>query len=157
MFAGVTCKDRESYVDELRAIHREMNSPVELMFDVPREKLAPLVAQAGIHLHTARPPGTKNATAIGMPVSIAESMATGAYVLVRDIPEFAAYVGDAGDVYRDLEHAVELIASSATWPDEFWERAWMRSVERAFGNHADSLLYRPMFEDWCALVSHAAS
>ena len=157
MFAGVTCKDRESYVDELRAIHREMNSPVELMFDVPREKLVPLVAQAGIHLHTAQPPGTKNATAIGMPVSIAESMATGhsgpgaQHTRVRRLcrrrgrclPRPRARRG-ADCLERDLARRILGASLNAL-------------VERAFGNHADLLLYRPMFEDWCALVSHADS
>jgi glycosyltransferase involved in cell wall biosynthesis len=156
VFAGVTCSRRESYVEELKAIHRNLNSPAELMFDVPREKLAPLIARAGVYLHTAKLPGTEDATPIGMPVSIAEAMATGAYVLVRDIPELAAYVGDAGAVYRDVEHAAELIEASATCPEEAWEKAWMRSVDRAFQNHADLLVFRTMFEDWCALVTEAA-
>jgi hypothetical protein len=157
VFAGVTCNHVETYVEELKVIHREMNCPAQLMFDVPRETLASLVAQASMSVHTCRPPGTENATPIGMPVSIAEAMATGAYVLVRDLPELADYVGDAGAVYRDLDHAAELIAASANWPEEAWENAWMRSVERAFNHHADLLVFRRMFEDWCALVPDAAA
>ena len=61
--------------------------------------------QAGIYVHTAKPPETEYGTPIGMPVSIAEAMATGAHVLVRDIPELRAYVGDAGATYRDGEEA----------------------------------------------------
>ena len=152
VFAGVTAKNLEGYVEELRAIHRELNSPAELLFDVPREALVPLVAQAGIYFHTAHPPRTEHSTPIGMPISIAEAMATGAFVLVRDLPELATYVGDAGATYTDLEHAAKLIAATTAWSAEVWENAWMRSVERAFGNHADGLVLRPMFEDWCALV-----
>ena len=150
VFAALTCNRLESYADELRMIHRQMNSPAELMFDVPRETLAPLVARAGVYMHTARPSGPENAA--GTSHSIAEAMATGAFVLVREMPGFADYVGDAGTTYRDLDHAVERIATMAAVPDDFWRDAWMRSVERAFQNHADVLVFRPMFEDWCALV-----
>ena len=37
---------------------------------------------------------------IGNPISIAEAMATGAYVLVRDLQPLVSYVGDAGSTYQ---------------------------------------------------------
>jgi hypothetical protein len=77
VLAAITCTHVESYVDELKNIHREMNSPAELMFDVQREDLIPLVEKAGIYVHTARPPGTAHATPIGMPISIAEANGNG--------------------------------------------------------------------------------
>jgi hypothetical protein len=150
--AGVTCNRMEGYVDELRDLQVRMNSPAQVMFDVPREPLARLVGEAGIYLHTAPPPGTEGATPIGMPISIAEAMATGAHVLVRDLPELTAYVGDAGTPYRDIEHTAELIRATSGLPEPAWKQAWMRSVDRAFTIHSDELARRPMFEDWCALV-----
>jgi hypothetical protein len=87
-----------------------------------------------------------------MPISIAEAMATGAHVLVRDVHELCAYVGAAGTAYRDVDHAAEIITGVAAWPDKVWQQAWLSSVERAFLTHADELALRPIFEGWCAIV-----
>jgi len=102
------------------------------MIDVPREEIATLVAKAGIYLHTARAPAEERAAPIGMPISIAEAMATGAHVLVRDLPPLVGYVANAGTPYRDLDHAAEIIAATESWTDRQWREAWRRSVDRAF-------------------------
>lgn len=153
VLAAVTCNAREEYAASIRDLHRSMNSRVELRFDVPRDKIAELVAEAGIYVHTLQRPGLENATPVGMPISIAEAMATGAYVLAADLPEFQDYVGDAGATYRDLEHAAELIARTANWSAQEWQEAWTRSVERAFRYHADELVLRGILEDWIALTA----
>jgi glycosyltransferase involved in cell wall biosynthesis len=95
LFISVTAKNVETYVDELRDLAATMNSPVKLRFDVPRAETAETIGRAAIHLHTANPQGSANATPLGMPVSIAEGMATGAYTIARASPEFREYVGDA--------------------------------------------------------------
>jgi Glycosyl transferase family 2 len=157
VLSAVTCTHGENYADMLRDLRRQMNSPCELMFDVQHEDLVPLVEQAGIYLHTVKPPGTEHATPIGMPVSIAEAMATGAHVLVRDLPELGAYVAEAGTIYRDADHAAAIIASTAQWPEQRWKTGWMASVDRAFLNHADEIALRPIFEDWCSLVERGGT
>lgn len=152
VLAAVTCTLEERYAEAYRDLHRQMNSRCELMFDIQHEDLVPLMEQAGIYLHTAKPPGTEHGTPIGMPVSIAEAMATGAYVLVRDLPELSGYVGDAGATYRDLDHAADIIASTAEWSEQRWKQAWTSSVDRAFLHHADEIALRPIFEDWCSVA-----
>jgi glycosyltransferase involved in cell wall biosynthesis len=154
VLAAITCTHEEHFADATREAHRRMNSRCELMFDVQHEDLVPLFERAGIYLHTAKPPGTEHATPIGMPVSIAEAMATGTYMLVRDLPELRAYVGDAGAAYRDLDHAAEIIASTAEWSERWWKQAWTASVNRAFLQHADEIALRPVFEDLCSVVTH---
>jgi glycosyltransferase involved in cell wall biosynthesis len=156
VLAVVTCTGMESYVGSLRDIRRQTSSPCELLLDVAKEDIALLMEKAGIYVHTARPPGTEHATPIGMPISIAEAMATGAHVLVRDLPELRDQVGDAGTTYRDMEHAAEIIASTASWSEQAWKNAWMSSVDRAFLLHADELALRPIFEDWCSVVGERA-
>jgi glycosyltransferase involved in cell wall biosynthesis len=153
VLAAITCTHEEDCAANYRELHRQMNSRCELMFDVPRDDMVPLMEQAGIYLHTAKPPGTEHGTPIGMPVSIAEAMATGAYVLVRDLPELTSYVGDAGAVYRDVDHAAHIIASTAEWSEQRWKQAWTASVDRAFLCHADEIALRPIFEDWCSVVA----
>ncbi len=153
VLAVVTVRGRETFAQELAETWRSSDSHVDLMIDVPRDELLPLVERAGIYLHTATPPGQPEATPIGMPISIAEAMATGAHVLARDLPQLTAYVGDAGRAYRDAAHAAELIAETATWSDAQWKLAWTRSVDRAFIHHADELVLQPLLDEWCAILS----
>jgi glycosyltransferase involved in cell wall biosynthesis len=148
VLAGITCTDAEEYVEVIR----QTKSRCEVLFDVSRQQIARLMERAGIYVHTAIPPGAEFGTPIGMPISIAEAMATGAHVLVRDLPELRAYVGDAGSVYRDVDDAAEIITSTARWTEQEWRKAWRTSVDRAFMSHADELALRPIFEDWCAIV-----
>lgn len=90
-----------------------------------------------------------------MPVSIAESMATGAYALARNAPEFRDYIGDAGAFYDDIDEAERLIRATLDWSDEDWRRAERRAVERAFEHFADTMVYRTIFEDWRHIANEA--
>jgi len=152
VFCGVTCNEFEHYPEELRRMATAMDSPVELRFDVPREQIAGLVERAGVYLHTILPPDAPMGAPIGMPISIAEAMATGAYVLVRDLPELVDYVGDAGAIYRDAAHAAELIEASAAWSETEWLRRRVRASDHAFVQHADEVVLRPLLADWQALA-----
>ena len=153
VFCGVTCNEWEHYPEELRRMAAAIDSPVELRFDVPREEMAALIGRAGIFLHTVHPPREAPGTPIGMPISIAEAMATGAYVLVRDEPALVDYVGDAGAVYRDAAHAAELIEASTRWSESEWRRRRVRASDRGYLQHADEVVLRPMLADWQALAA----
>jgi glycosyltransferase involved in cell wall biosynthesis len=155
VFAGVTVNEFEDFPAELRRIAKEMDSPVELRFDLPREEVAALIGSAGIYLHTIRPPGAEHGAPIGMPISIAEAMATGAWTLVRDEPELAAYVGDAGATYRDIDEAETRVRASMAWDAEDWRRRRVRACDFAFTHYADEVVFGPVFRDWCALAAQA--
>lgn len=155
--AAVTCKDAESYIDQLRQDWKAAATPCELMIDVPREKVADLVAQAAFYLHTLHPPGHPGATPVGMPISIAEAMATGAHVLVRDVPALLGYVGEAGSSYRGVEDAAEVLRTSIQNSEDDWRDLFIRSVDRGFTNHADEDIYLPLLEDWCEMAGRSAT
>jgi glycosyltransferase involved in cell wall biosynthesis len=152
VLAAVTCKHREEYVEHLKALREKIGSPVELRFDVPREEMADLMSKAGIYVHTLCPPGVENATPLGQPLSIAEAMATGCYCLVRDVPDLADLVGEAGATYRDLDQLVERIRATSQWNDAEWKKAEHRSIDRAHFHHADVVVFREMFSDWMRLA-----
>jgi hypothetical protein len=88
-----------------------------------------------------------------MPISIAEAMATGAHVLVRDLPALRDYVGDAGTPYHDREDAARRIRETLDWTEARWASAWNASVDRAFALHAGELVLHPILEDWRALAA----
>ncbi len=147
-----TAYKREDHAEELKALKAELDSPAELHFDMPREQLAGFMREAGIFLHTALGPDMPGYTPIGMPVSIAEAMATGAYVIARDLPELRDYVGPAGDMYTGLEQACALIQATLAWSDRTWRAAEVRSIDRAFLQHADEIVLRPLYECWVQLL-----
>ncbi len=143
-------------VESLRAYKAEIGSPAELMVDVPRPEIAALFGEAGIYVHSSTRSDHAVHKQIGGPVSIAEAMATGAYILVRDVPALVEYVGEAGAAYRDLDGAAALLRATEAWTDAQWREARVRSIERAFTHHADELVLRPLFEDWCAIACERA-
>lgn len=152
ILALIPCNHREKYIDQFKNLANELKSPVEILVSLSRESIAKLISEAGIYLHTTNAIGSENATPIGMPISIAEAMATGAYIIVRDIDELINYVGDAGAAYHDINNAVEIIRATELWSDEMWEDAWKRSIERAFCYHADEITLRPIFDDWLEIA-----
>ncbi len=156
VLAVVTCNHKEHYVQVLRDQHRELQSSVELLVDVPRDEIAKLVKQAGIYIQTARRPGQEFATPIGMPIGIAEAMATGCVVLAPDLPEFAGYLAGTNALYRDVDEAVSLIAETRDWTDRQWRQAWIKSVDLAFGRHADELVLCDVLDDLRELACRVA-
>jgi len=155
VFAGVTCNEFEHFPEELRRLRAQTGSPVELRFDVPRGEMAALMANAGIYLHTINPPEAEFGAPIGMPISIAEAMACGAYVLVRDLPELRAYVGNGGASYADIDEAARLIAATESWSERQWRSALFRASDRSFQHYSDEIVFRPMYEEWCRLATAA--
>ena len=47
VIALVTCKLRESYLVELKALAKSLDSPIEIRIDIPRTEFAALVSEAG--------------------------------------------------------------------------------------------------------------
>jgi hypothetical protein len=139
----------------LEAHRAETGSPAELLLDLPRAKIAGLMSEAGIYLHCSGPAGPPGQAR--WPASITEAMATGAYIVAPPLPAFARYIHESGAAYDSAETAAALIRATEAWSDEEWLAARNRSVERAFRHHADELVLRPMFEDWCALARENAA
>jgi len=143
---------KEDYVGELATLKAQLDSPAELYFDLPREQTAQFVRDAGIYLHTAAGPASAYHTPIGMPVSIAEAMATGAYLIARNVPALCAYLGQAGDTYDTLEQACALIRATEQWDETRWREAERRSIDQAYLEHADEIVLRPLYEKWVELA-----
>jgi glycosyltransferase involved in cell wall biosynthesis len=148
VLAVCRCRGRERYVEELLAHNDFLGCPVDLHVNVPAEEMASLVRQTGIYLHTygfTEP--------YGMPISIAEAMATGCYVVARHCPASQAYVGSAGQTYTHADHAAAIIQESAAWDEKRWHQVRRTAVDRAFQHFADLNVLRPMLDDWLRIAS----
>ncbi|HEV7730893.1 MAG TPA: glycosyltransferase [Candidatus Binatia bacterium] len=137
----------EPFVDRLRAFNVAHGSPVELHVDLPHDDVAALVSAAAISLHTHALDAP-----FGMPISIVEAMATGAWVLARRCPAAMAYVGEAGCGWDTEDEAVARIVETTTWDDERWATVRRASVERAFARYADTRVLDAVLDDWIVLA-----
>jgi glycosyltransferase involved in cell wall biosynthesis len=136
----------EGYADELVALNRARGSPVEIHVNLQTEEIAPLVARAGIFLHTFGADCD-----FGQPTGICEAMATGAYVIARRSAGTRALLGDVGAFYDDADEAAARIQKSLTWSEDRWQAARRAASERAFQRHADTRVLPRVLEDWLAI------
>ncbi len=140
--------------DEIAALHgycEEIGSPAEIVVDAPRAEIARLVASAGICVHSASAAPNRRPRAAG-PASLVEAMATGAYVLAPKVQPYLAFLGRAGVPYGNAAEAAELVRATEAWTQSEWRDAQIRSIDRAFKFHADELVLRPLFDDWCTIA-----
>ncbi|MGH9840440.1 MAG: glycosyltransferase [Blastocatellia bacterium] len=133
----------EWILDEMIELNRSLGGPVEIKANVQHEELAELMRQTAVYLHTT---GTEQP--YGMPMSIAEAMASGCYVIGRERPGSAEYIGDAGKLYNSAEEAAALVRETEGWTDRRWNDAFVKSVDRAYANFVSDKVIEPIVADW---------
>lgn len=132
-----------TYADTLADYNRSLGNPVDLRINLSHEEVAKISKEAAVYLHT-----DALTEPFGMPVSIAEAMATGSYVVARRCAASEAYVGDAGRLYDTEVEAEALVRETEGWSDERWARARMAAIDRAYRHFAGDSALRPLFDDW---------
>jgi glycosyltransferase involved in cell wall biosynthesis len=139
---------QEEFYAQLQEHNLQAGGPVEIRFDVQLEDMVELMSRAGIYLHTC------NADlSVGMPISIAEAMATGAWVIARRQPALMTFAGvDTAAFYRNADEAAEFIRESADWDEQRWQRVQEASSSRACRNFADVDVLRPLLRHWQQLA-----
>lgn len=115
----------ELYLDVLENL--AIGSSVEYIRNILRPETVARMNQAGIYLDTSDP----RSHAFGMPISIAEALATGCYVLARKNPVIADYLGSAGALYGSVEEAVNLIQSTKGWSEDEWEAVFKAAITQS--------------------------
>lgn len=129
------------YIDELRRMNKV--GRVDIRVDVQVADAAQVLAPAAIYLETSDPRGHR----FGMPISIAEAMATGALVLARKSPAAHEFVGDAGILYESPEEAARIIRESKSWNDARWNDVAQAAVRRAT-LYSDETVLPQVLSDW---------
>jgi glycosyltransferase involved in cell wall biosynthesis len=137
-------------VKETVARNRSMGSPVDIRIQLSHADTAALSRRASIYLHTY-----STTDPYGMPISIAEAMASGSYIVGWRCPAAEAYIGEAGATYATEDQAVAFIRETERWSEEDWLRAEVRSIDRAFARFVDSTVLRPMLDDWLAIAAES--
>lgn len=138
---------REFVLDEMIARNRALGTPVEIMINVPRFKIAELMRSAAIYLHTHH-----YETPYGMPISIAEALATGCYVVAKKFPSTENYVGTSGDMYTTVDEAVDLVKATEKWTDDMWQAQQKMAIDYAYSRYVDSIALKPILDDWLEIL-----
>ena len=138
------------YSRDLEALNRDLGGAAEILTDLSYSEVARIVGQAGVYLHTYL---DDPSVPFGMPVSIAEAMATGAYVICRRLPGAADYVGEAGVLYDSEEMAADLVRATEGWSDERWQLAREASTNRANLFYRDDVVLHAMVDHWLRMLA----
>lgn len=146
------CLEREEVIDYFINYNNKLGNPVDLRINLQRHDVAELMRQAGIYLHTH---GTS--APFGMPISIAEAMATGCYILAALLPGIHSYLGNAGATYSNINAAIKLITSTENWSQQQWRTEQIKAIDQAYQYYVDRRALAPIVNDWQKLVIDNAS
>lgn len=144
VLAVATVITHEAFLDELEEYNRKLGSPVEIWRDVPAEELAATVRRAGIYMHTHAPDRHR----YGMPISVAEAMASGCYIIARHCDDSVAYIGDRGGFYHNADEAAALIQETRRWQLPKWHEMQKANSEHAYQQFGDVFVLRPVLDRW---------
>lgn len=125
---------------------------IELRKDAGHEEIAALTRRAGIRLLDAGPP---DAPPRGR--EFVEAMASGCYILAPGDDVFDICMEGTGHQYSCMRDAARQIAATALWSEAEWERIAKASAEKAFREYADTVVYRPVLDQWLALAGQVRS
>ncbi len=139
----------QAYLDQLLDYNRQKGSPVKVVVGRQTEEVAQWMRSAGIYLHTMGPQSV-----VGAPISIVEAMASGCYLLARNLDSLRSHVGEAGDFYSNREEAAALLRKTLFWSEADWKAAEMRSVDRAYREHNDLDTFGAILDDWLKITGH---
>jgi glycosyltransferase involved in cell wall biosynthesis len=140
----------DEFLNQLVLLNSYVKDRVEIIVDVHPKMAADLNRRAGIFLYTHDPKGHS----FGMPISIAEAMATGSYTLALDVPPARAFMSEGGVCYRNPEEAAKLIMETTSWTDADWELRSQRAIDRA-ACFRDDVVLSHLVQDWRAIAGRA--
>lgn len=113
-FVLATSTPTPVYIAHLVALNERLGCPVQLLMNLSHEECADWMREAKVVLRGHDPASHP----YGMPVSIAEGMASGCIVVAKECPEAIDYIGNAGFFYKTLDEGVQktIDALKAEWP-----------------------------------------
>lgn len=95
---------------------------------------------SNIYLHT-----TSQITNYGQPISIAESLACGNYVLARKTPGIY-YLSNIGDIYETKTEAIKLLNNTKSWDIYKWNQIKKKSIDFAYTNFVPEVALKNMID-----------
>jgi hypothetical protein len=127
------------------------SSPVEMMVNLPHADAAAIVRKAQIAIYSAYP----EAHPFGMPMSVVESMASGALAFVQD-HKVPPSIYNASFSFSSVEGAARAIEDSVNWDPVKWKGYFNASI-KAMQNFSAPLVIPKIYYGWKAILKGEAS
>lgn len=147
--ALATCEGHEQLPAQIHKINESLAAGVDLRVDVPHADIPFLLSKSGIYLCTQTPRKR------GMPIAIAEALASGCFVLVPRYPWLCDMVGIHGIGYSDAEDAASTIRHIQSWTEDRWKQATAGASSFAHLRYSDESVLVSAIETWRSLVAHS--
>lgn len=143
ILAVATTIEDDAYMATLRTEAVKSESPVEIVQSLPRREAVALTKLASVYIDTSDPAGHP----FGMPVSVAEALSTGSFVLMRDSKAAREYGGNSVYYYPSIEEAALAILRFRELGDQARSEISANAVERSKFYRDDAVLPR-LIDDW---------
>jgi hypothetical protein len=131
-------------VDALTALNDSLGGYVRIRTNLSRVEASKLVRDAAIYISTY----DEFSHAFGMPISIVEAQATGAFVIANATAVGAAeYMGKARVLYESISGAEDLVRLALSFKDEDWKTIGDLACQNAERFRSDVVLPR-LVEEW---------
>lgn len=116
----IRCHNLEYVCDDFVKMNNMLGGKCKIYINEPRENISNMMRESNIYLHTTNP-----AIPVGQPVSIAEAMTCGNYILARNTIGSAEYIGSdticsSGKLYDTKEELISLLQETLDWDDMKW-------------------------------------
>jgi hypothetical protein len=130
-------------VDALRVQNQALGALVSIRVNLSRKEASEAIRSSDVYMGTYDVSGHP----YGMPISIAESMATGAFVTTRWTTASQGYVSAPELLYSDVRSAEQIILSAISMQSADRLRISSRSIGKAQQYRSDVVL-KPVLEEW---------
>lgn len=134
--------DDPTFFDQLQALNKMSGGRVRLLRNLSWEDAAALTRESGIYLDTSDPRGHP----FGMPISVAEAMATGSLILMRESEGAMEYGKSAAFYYGNPDEAAAIIKKAARTQD------WKEPSIRQALDYKDDVVLSRLVEDWTRII-----
>lgn len=147
VLAVATCTGHLDTVQHCVDLNRRLGSPVDLRVNVAHDETASLMRTAGVYLCT------QDLQKRGMPIAVAEALASGCYTLVPELPWLCAMIGNHGHAYANASEAAESINETSNWSTEKWELLSESAARYSLNQFSDEKILPKVIHEWNAITS----
>ncbi len=146
VLAVATCTGHSETIHACMDLNRRLGSPAEIRVDVPHADIVPLVLSAGSYLCT------QSFQKRGMPIAVAEALASGCYILAPRLPWLNDMIADQGATYGDPSEAAEAIIETCRWSPQKWASVSASAAKYGFHRFSDQVVLPKVIQAWCAII-----
>lgn len=146
VLAVATCTGHVEMISQCIEMNNRLGRPVDLRIDVPHAEVVPLLREAGSYLCTQR------ADKRGMPIAIAEALASGCYLVVPRLPWLMGMIGNRGASYSSAAEAAVILGETQAWSREKWDQVASDASNYAHGRFSDETVLPQLLRTWEAIL-----